>query len=78
MSQPRAAQQSRDTLELTVAHTAMTAPLLLPLLLPLLCASASHAQQRPDADVKHYFIASVEIGWDYIYLDDTKPPATQK
>uniref|UniRef100_M4A5L1 Coagulation factor VIII-like n=1 Tax=Xiphophorus maculatus TaxID=8083 RepID=M4A5L1_XIPMA len=38
--------------------------LLLPL---LLCCSAGEAQQ--DA-VREYFIAAVEIGWDYIHLDD--------
>ncbi|KAM4732211.1 venom prothrombin activator pseutarin-C non-catalytic subunit isoform 2-T2 [Anableps anableps] len=41
--------------------------LLLPLLLPLLlCSSAGEAQQA----VREYFIAAVEIGWDYIHLDD--------
>uniref|UniRef100_A0A672J2R2 Coagulation factor VIII, procoagulant component n=1 Tax=Salarias fasciatus TaxID=181472 RepID=A0A672J2R2_SALFA len=49
----------------------------LALLLPLVCASAGAAQQgaKPAA---HYYIAAVEIGWDYIYLDEADPTADQR
>ncbi|KAM4555108.1 coagulation factor VIII [Odontesthes bonariensis] len=45
----------------------MRATLLL--LLPLLCCPAGEAQQS-QAAVREYHIAAVEIGWDYIHLDD--------
>ncbi|XP_019936674.2 coagulation factor VIII isoform X1 [Paralichthys olivaceus] len=48
----------------------MTA-VVLSLLLPLICASAGQAPQPQRASaVREYFIAAVEIGWDYIYLED--------
>lgn len=64
---PRKAHQSRgsstrDAMEPTSAHAAMRATLAL--LLPLLCSSVEQAQQ-PGATVREYYIAAVEIGWDY-------------
>lgn len=50
--------------------------LLLPPLL-LLCSSGGEAQQ-PAAAVREYYIAAVEIGWDYIYLDDVDPASDQR
>uniref|UniRef100_A0A3P8Q0C1 F5/8 type C domain-containing protein n=1 Tax=Astatotilapia calliptera TaxID=8154 RepID=A0A3P8Q0C1_ASTCA len=49
-------------MEPTSAHAAMRATLAL--LLPLLCSSIEQAQQ-PGATVREYYIAAVEIGWDY-------------
>lgn len=66
---------TRDTVDLTGAHAAMTATLLLPLL--LLCFCGGEAQQ-PAAAVREYYIAAVEIGWDYIYLDDVDPASDQR
>ncbi|XP_070692649.1 coagulation factor VIII isoform X2 [Pempheris klunzingeri] len=63
-------------MELTGIHTAMGATLL-PLLLPLLCVSAGGAQQAAPA-VREYFVAAVEIGWDYIHLDDADPAPDQR
>ncbi|KAM9356695.1 coagulation factor VIII [Symphorus nematophorus] len=56
----------------------MTATPLLLLLPPLLllCSSGGDAQP-PAAAVREYHIAAVEIGWDYVYLDDTDPAAEQ-
>ncbi|XP_060935114.1 coagulation factor VIII [Limanda limanda] len=54
----------------------MTGTLLLLLLLPLICASTGEAPQPPQpppqgpSAVRDYFIAAVEIGWDYIYMED--------
>ncbi|XP_035525387.1 coagulation factor VIII isoform X1 [Morone saxatilis] len=48
---------------------------LLPLL--LLCCSGRGAEP-PAAAVRDYYIAAVEIGWDYIYLDDADPAAEQR
>ncbi|XP_068451535.1 coagulation factor VIII [Clinocottus analis] len=54
--------------------TAMrAATLLLPLL--LLRCSAREAQQQPE---RVYYIAAVEIGWDYVYLDGVDPAADQR
>ncbi|XP_013861800.1 coagulation factor VIII isoform X2 [Austrofundulus limnaeus] len=51
----------------------MTATLL-PLLLPLLCCCSAGAQaQLNPAAVREHFIAAVEIGWDYIHLNDAEP-----
>ncbi|XP_017289806.1 coagulation factor VIII [Kryptolebias marmoratus] len=65
----------------------MTASLL-PLLLPLLCCCAPGGQALPPPAgptgptgttgptgpaVREYFIAAVEIGWDYIHRDDAEP-----
>ncbi|XP_037531746.1 coagulation factor VIII [Nematolebias whitei] len=50
----------------------MTATLLL-LLLPLLRCSPSAAEPPPPGAVREYFIAAVEIGWDYIHLDEAEP-----
>uniref|UniRef100_UPI003AB01E3A coagulation factor VIII n=1 Tax=Centroberyx gerrardi TaxID=166262 RepID=UPI003AB01E3A len=52
----------------------MGAPLLL--LLPLICALGD-AQQSPPA-IKEYYIAAVEIGWDYIYLDEVDAASDQR
>uniref|UniRef100_UPI0037E92206 coagulation factor VIII n=1 Tax=Semicossyphus pulcher TaxID=241346 RepID=UPI0037E92206 len=55
----------------------MTATLLL-LLLPLLVfSSAGEAQQNP-ATVREYYVAAVEIGWDYVYLDEADPATEQR
>uniref|UniRef100_A0AAQ6AQ99 F5/8 type C domain-containing protein n=1 Tax=Amphiprion ocellaris TaxID=80972 RepID=A0AAQ6AQ99_AMPOC len=48
---------------------AITATLVL--LLPLICCSGGETQKSA---VREYYIAAVEIGWDYIYLDETDPP----
>uniref|UniRef100_A0A8C4GQ25 Coagulation factor VIII, procoagulant component n=1 Tax=Dicentrarchus labrax TaxID=13489 RepID=A0A8C4GQ25_DICLA len=48
---------------------------LLPLL--LLCCSGRGAEP-PAAAVREYYIAAVEIGWDYIYLDDADPAMSLK
>jgi len=53
--------------EPTKAHTEMRATLLL--LLPLLCCPVGEAQQS-EAAVREYHIAAVEIGWDYVHMDD--------
>lgn len=57
-------------MDLTGGHSAMTAtlPLLLPPLL-LLCFPASEAQQSANRTVREFYIAAVEIGWDYIHVD---------
>ncbi|CAN9515036.1 unnamed protein product [Ophioblennius macclurei] len=60
-------------------HAVIAGTLLL--LLPLVCASASAAgaaQQRAQPPVTHYYIAAVEIGWDYIYLDEADPTADER
>ncbi|XP_059202876.1 coagulation factor VIII [Centropristis striata] len=54
---------------------AATLVLLLPLLL-LRCPGG--AAQRPAAAVREYHIAAVEIGWDYLYLDDNGDPASDQ
>ncbi|XP_028272452.1 coagulation factor VIII [Parambassis ranga] len=53
------------------------AAVLLPL---LICATAVEAQQpkQQQPAVREYFIAAVEIGWDYIYLDDAEPTSDQR
>ncbi|XP_031718703.1 coagulation factor VIII [Anarrhichthys ocellatus] len=45
-------------------------------LLLLLCSSAGGAQQS--AAGKAYYIAAVEIGWDYVYLDAVDPAPDQR
>lgn len=76
---PPQERQSRDRWTRdTGARSAMTATLLL--LLPpllLLCSSGGGAQQ-PAAAVQEYYIAAVEIGWDYVYLDDVDPASDQR
>nr|XP_020451699.1 coagulation factor VIII-like [Monopterus albus] len=62
--------------ELTGAHTAMTATLVL-LLLPLLRPSVGEAQQS-NATVREYHVAAVEIGWDYMHLDKADSGPNQK
>uniref|UniRef100_A0A667WTU7 Coagulation factor VIII, procoagulant component n=1 Tax=Myripristis murdjan TaxID=586833 RepID=A0A667WTU7_9TELE len=52
----------------------MGAPLLL--LLPLVCALGE--AQLPAKATREYYIAAVEIGWDYIYLDDVDPASDQR
>ncbi|XP_070770025.1 coagulation factor VIII [Enoplosus armatus] len=69
---------TRDTLELTGAHTAMRATLVLLLLPPLLLCSSGEQEPRPAAAVREYHVAAVEIGWDYIYLDDVDPASDQR
>ncbi|XP_035505076.1 coagulation factor VIII [Scophthalmus maximus] len=56
----------------------MTAILLLLLLPPQLLCSAAGGAPPPAAAVREYFLAAVEIGWDYIYLDDADPPSDQR
>ncbi|KAF7667624.1 hypothetical protein LDENG_00054700 [Lucifuga dentata] len=51
----------------------MKLPLVL-LLLPLLC----RGQVRPPATVRDYYIAAVEVGWDYIHLDDADLTSYQR
>uniref|UniRef100_A0AAQ6A9K0 F5/8 type C domain-containing protein n=1 Tax=Amphiprion ocellaris TaxID=80972 RepID=A0AAQ6A9K0_AMPOC len=51
---------------------AITATLVL--LLPLICCSGGETQKSA---VREYYIAAVEIGWDYIYLDETDPASDQ-
>ncbi|XP_054452994.1 coagulation factor VIII [Anoplopoma fimbria] len=46
------------------------------LLLLLLCSSAGEAQHS--AAVRVYYIAAVEIGWDYVYLDNAEPASEQR
>lgn len=55
----------------------MKATLLLLLPLLLLCSSGGEAQQTAGS-VREYYIAAVEIGWDYIYLDDVDPASDQR
>ncbi|KAE8285867.1 Coagulation factor VIII Procoagulant component Precursor [Larimichthys crocea] len=64
-------------MDLTGAHTAITATLLPLLLLLLLCSSGGDAQQ-PAGAVREYYVAAVEIGWDYIYLDDADPASEER
>ncbi|XP_022069387.2 coagulation factor VIII [Acanthochromis polyacanthus] len=52
---------------------AITATLVL--LLPLICCSGGETQKSA---VREYYIAAVEIGWDYIYLDETDPALDQR
>lgn len=61
--------------------TATFLPLLLPLL--LLCFRGGEAQPGPAAAVaapavREYYIAAVEIGWDYLYLDDGEPAGSDQ
>lgn len=65
-----------DTLELT----AMRAAILLVLLLPLLCFSVGEDRkaEQSAAAAREYYIAAVEIGWDYVYLDDVDPASDQR
>lgn len=67
-------------MNLTGAHSATIATLLLllvpPLLLLLLCVPAGEANKSPA--VKELYIAAVEIGWDYIYVDDVDPASDQR
>uniref|UniRef100_A0A3Q0T2K1 Coagulation factor VIII, procoagulant component n=1 Tax=Amphilophus citrinellus TaxID=61819 RepID=A0A3Q0T2K1_AMPCI len=62
-------------MELACARAAMRATLVL--LLPLLCASDEQAQQ-PSATVREFYIAAVEIGWDYIHSDDSHPTSDRR
>ncbi|XP_038555621.1 coagulation factor VIII isoform X3 [Micropterus salmoides] len=62
---------------MTGAHIAIRAALMLLLPLLLLCSSGGEAQQSAAA-VRQYYIAAVEIGWDYIYLDDVDPASDQR
>ncbi|XP_071371278.1 coagulation factor VIII [Centroberyx affinis] len=52
----------------------MGAPLLL--LLPLICALGD--AQQSNSTIKEYYIAAVEIGWDYIYLDEADAASDQR
>uniref|UniRef100_A0A8C9ZM73 Coagulation factor VIII-like n=1 Tax=Sander lucioperca TaxID=283035 RepID=A0A8C9ZM73_SANLU len=53
----------------------MRAAILLVLLLPLLCFSVGEDRkaEQSAAAAREYYIAAVEIGWDYVYLDDVDP-----
>ncbi|TKS72296.1 Coagulation factor VIII [Collichthys lucidus] len=64
-------------MDLTGAHTAITAALL-PLLLLLLLRSSGGDAQQPAGAVREYYVAAVEIGWDYIYLDDADPASEER
>lgn len=58
-------------MDLTGGHSAMTATL--PLLLQplfLLCFPVSQAQHSANRTVREFYIAAVEIGWDYIHVDN--------
>ncbi|KAF3693960.1 Coagulation factor VIII Antihemophilic factor [Channa argus] len=55
----------------------MTATLLLVLPLLLLCSSAGEAQQPP-SPVREYFIAAMEIGWDYGSVHKVDPASDQR
>ncbi|KAM8847820.1 coagulation factor VIII isoform 1-T1 [Synchiropus picturatus] len=46
------------------------------LLLLLLCAAG--AQPHPPVTVRNYYVAAVEIGWDYIHLDGGSAGAEQR
>nr|XP_015802198.2 coagulation factor VIII [Nothobranchius furzeri] len=48
------------------------------LLLPLLLLHSSLGAEERSAAVREYFIAAVEIGWDYIYLDGAAPASDQR
>uniref|UniRef100_H3DHA1 Coagulation factor VIII, procoagulant component n=1 Tax=Tetraodon nigroviridis TaxID=99883 RepID=H3DHA1_TETNG len=50
----------------------------LPLLLPLLACFCGGAAQQPPALVRHVYIAAVEIGWDYIHVEDSDPGSEQR
>ncbi|KAK2849050.1 hypothetical protein Q5P01_008884 [Channa striata] len=59
----------------------MTATLLLllpPLLLLLLLCSSSGEAQQPAAAVRDYYIAAVEIGWDYGTTNNVDPAVDQR
>lgn len=80
---PHGEQQcwTRETMDLTGAHTATIATLLLllvpPLPLLLLCVPAGEANKSART-VREFYIAAVEIGWDYIYVDDVDPVSDQR
>lgn len=66
-------------MDLTGGHTATIATLLLllvPPLLLLLCVPAGEANKS--TTVREFYIAAVEIGWDYIYVDDVDPASDQR
>ncbi|KAF6717873.1 Coagulation factor VIII [Oryzias melastigma] len=48
----------------------MSRTLLFPLLLLLLLCGSSAGEPQTPVAVEEYYIAAVEIGWDYIHLDD--------
>uniref|UniRef100_H2UN37 Coagulation factor VIII, procoagulant component n=1 Tax=Takifugu rubripes TaxID=31033 RepID=H2UN37_TAKRU len=53
--------------------------LLLPLpLLLLVAAFCGGDAQQPPAAVRQYYIAAVEIGWDYIHVEDGDPASEQR
>lgn len=54
-----------------------TATLLLPLPL-LLSALRGGDAQPPPPMVRRYYIAAVEIGWDYIHVEDGDPTTEQR
>lgn len=66
-------------MDLTGAPSATKATLLLLLVPPLLllvCASDGEANES--RTVREFYIAAVEIGWDYIYVDDVDPASDQR
>ncbi|XP_049897514.1 coagulation factor VIII [Epinephelus moara] len=59
--------------------TAMRAAILVLLLPPLLlCFPAGQQPQQSAAAVREYYVAAVEIGWDYVHLDDDDPASEQR
>ncbi|KAM9849689.1 coagulation factor VIII [Aulostomus maculatus] len=51
---------------------------LLLLLLLLRLSDGAEQQQQPTPTVREHYIAAVEIGWDYIHLDDDDPTTDQR
>ncbi|KAJ3587510.1 hypothetical protein NHX12_011107 [Muraenolepis orangiensis] len=55
---------------------------LLLLMLPLLCAPAeAQAAGRPTSGrptSRHFYIAAVEVGWDYVFVDEAEPASEQR
>lgn len=62
---------SVSRVERTGARAAeMRQTLLFPLLLLLLLCGTPAGEPQTPVGVREYYIAAVEIGWDYIHLDD--------
>lgn len=72
-SEPTACAAAFDP-GLTAMRTATL--LLLPLL--LLASFCGGDPHQPPAAVRHYYIAAVEIGWDYIHVEDGDPASEQR
>lgn len=65
-------------MDLTGAHSATIATLLLLLVPPLLLLCVSAGEANESRTVREFYIAAVEIGWDYIYVDDVDPASDQR